>query len=62
MTDKTKGRVKLGMQTDLLSDLMTNHARKIAFIQQNERLEVVEVDVQGGTSNVTADHTYKDIN
>ena len=54
--------MKLGMKTDLLSNLVTDHARKIAFIQPNERLEVVEVNVFGNTSDITADHTYKEAN
>lgn len=62
MTAKTKGRTTFGMQTELLTNLVTNHARKIDFIKGNETLNVVEVDVDGRTSRVTADYTYEEAN
>lgn len=62
MTDKTRGRLAFGMQTELLTNLVTNHARKIDFIKPNETLEVIDISVDGRTSRITADYNYEEMN
>lgn len=57
-----KGVLKFGMQTDLLNTLVTNHAQKIDFIKRNEQFEVVEVEVKGPVTEVTANYTYEEMN
>lgn len=61
MTNK-RGNLKFGMQTDLLNDLVSAHAKKIDFIKPNEQFEVVEVEVKGPVTEVTATLTYEEMN
>ncbi len=47
----TNQKTKIGaMRTEILSDMVTQHARKIAAIRENERIRVVNVE---GDADVT---------
>lgn len=49
---KTNRKVKAGIQTELLDDLITDHSHKIGALRSNERFKTTSIDVFGSISNI----------
>lgn len=50
--EEMKGNRTIGAHTDILSNLVTNHGKQIGAFKPNERVKVLEVDVNGNETEI----------
>lgn len=58
---KDKGQVKVGMNTDVLSDLITDHNMKIGALTYNQYVSIFDIDVYPDISIVQAKLLEKEL-
>lgn len=59
--EKSGGNRTTLMRTELISDMITSHARKVGYMMPNERFEVKDVEVSGDVSEVTGEIHYLEV-